>query len=49
MHRRRRPAATLDDVVEVLHGIGVILMAISAKLEEVIELLGGNADEEADA
>jgi len=49
MRRPHRSAATLDDIVEVLHGIGVILMAISAKLDEVIELMGGDEDEEADA
>jgi hypothetical protein len=31
--RKRRTSATLDHVVELLHGIGVILMEIDAKLE----------------
>jgi hypothetical protein len=50
--RRRRPrptASTLDDVVELLAGIGQTLMAISAKLDAIAQLLGGDEDEEADA
>jgi hypothetical protein len=50
--RRRpspRPASTLDDIVEVLTGIGRTLMAISAKLDAIAHLLGGDDDEEADA
>lgn len=49
VRRPRRPTATIDDIVELLHGIGAILMAISAKLAEVVELMGGDDDEEADA
>jgi hypothetical protein len=36
---RRRQRATLDDVVELLTGIGRALMGISAKLDDIIELL----------
>lgn len=43
---RRRPTATLDDVVEVLHGIGIILMEISAKLDNIATLIGEDDDEE---
>jgi chaperonin GroEL (HSP60 family) len=50
MRRRRpRPTATLDDVVEVLTGIGRTLMSISARLDDIAELLEGEDDEEADA
>jgi hypothetical protein len=50
MRRRRiEPAATLDDVVELLIGIGVALMGISANLRHIAELLGGDEDEETDA
>ncbi len=44
MLRYRRPGATLDDVVEVLHGIGVILMEISAKLEDIARQIRGDDD-----
>lgn len=47
MHWTRQSRATLDDV-ELLHGIGAILMQISAKLEEIIELIGGDEDDEAE-
>jgi hypothetical protein len=33
--RRRRERATLDDVVELLRGIGTILIEIDAKLEDI--------------
>jgi hypothetical protein len=46
---RRRPGATLDDVVELLRGIGTILMKIDAKLDEVIRLLEDDDDGEADS
>jgi len=39
MRWRRRERATLDDVVELLRGIGTILMKIDAKLDEVIRHL----------
>jgi hypothetical protein len=45
---RRRQRATLDDVVELLHVIGAILMAIGAQLEKIIALGGGDEDEKAD-
>jgi hypothetical protein len=41
--RRRRERATLDDVVELLRGIGTILMAIDAKLQTIV---GENGDED---
>jgi hypothetical protein len=50
--RRRwssRPTSTLDDVVELLTGIGRTLMAMSAKLDYISRLLEGQDDEEADA
>jgi hypothetical protein len=39
MLRRRQQRATLEDVVELLEGLGRILMGISARLDEIIELL----------
>jgi hypothetical protein len=47
--RSRRPGSTLDDVVEILTGIGQTLMAISAKLDDIADLLEGDDDEGADA
>ena len=49
MWRRREPPGQLEDIVELLHGIGTILMVISARLDAIIELLGWDEDEEADA
>ena len=49
MPRKRQSGATLDDVVELLHGIGVILMEISARIEDIIQLIGEDEDEEADS
>jgi len=46
---RRQSGATLDDVVELLEGIGTILMEISAKLEVIIRHVRGDEDEEADS
>jgi hypothetical protein len=46
---RRRGRATLDDVVELLHGIGVILMRIDAKLEIIVSDIGEDWDEEAES
>jgi hypothetical protein len=43
----RRGRATLDDVVELLRGIGTILMEIDAKLERILPQNGGDEDEEA--
>lgn len=45
----RRQRATLDDVVELLQGIGIILMDIDAKLEAIIRHVRGDEDEEADS
>jgi len=45
----RRERATLDDVVELLRGIGTMLMKIDAKLEEVIRYLDGEDDAEAES
>ena len=47
MLRRRQASATLDDVVELLRGIGTILMEIDAKLERVLRQNGDDEDEEA--
>jgi hypothetical protein len=47
--RGEEPAATLDDVVEVLTGLGVVVMDISARLGYIAQLLGGDKDEETDA
>ncbi len=49
LRRRSKPHSTLDDVVEVLEGIGLELMGISARLDDVIGILEGEDDEEADA
>jgi hypothetical protein len=45
---RRRDRATLEDVVELLRGIGTMLMKIDAKLEAVVQYLEGEDGEEAD-
>ena len=45
----RQPAADLGDVVELLEGIGVTLMVIGARLDEIVNLLKGDDDEEADS
>jgi hypothetical protein len=42
----RRERATLDDVVELLRGIGTILMAIDAKLARIVQENGEDEDEE---
>ena len=42
----RRERATLEDVVELLRGIGTILMEIDAKLEEILQHLEGDDDEQ---
>jgi hypothetical protein len=38
---KRRRRATLDDVVELLHGIGVMMQKVDARLEDIVELLEG--------
>jgi hypothetical protein len=45
---RRRDQARLDDVIEYLRGIATILMKIDAKIAELIEILDGETDEEAE-
>ena len=42
---RRREGATLDDVVELLRGIGTILMEIDAKLARLLGSSGEEDDE----
>jgi len=49
MHLRRRERATLDDVVELLRGIGTTLMKIDSKLEELISYIDGEDDGEAES
>jgi len=46
MLRRRRERATLDDVVELLRGIGTILMEIDSKLQRLVRTIEGDDDEE---
>ena len=46
LRRRRRPRATLDDVVEYLRGIATILMEIDAKLDRITRRNEGDEDEE---
>ena len=43
------PGRQLEEILEVLHGIGATLMVISAKLDDVIVLLGGEDDERPNA
>jgi hypothetical protein len=47
VRRRRGSATTLDDVVELLRGIGTILMEIDVKLERLLKRIGDDEDEEA--
>jgi hypothetical protein len=49
MFRKRRvaTAATLDDVVELLRGIGTILMEIDAKLQTIARTNGEDENGEA--
>jgi hypothetical protein len=46
LRRARRPSATLDDVVEVLSGIGQVVMGISVRLEQIIAILQENEEED---
>ncbi|HEY8626844.1 MAG TPA: hypothetical protein VIL56_00920 [Gaiellaceae bacterium] len=39
----------LDAILDLLLGLGTMLMAIDHKLEQVVYLLGGGEDEEADS
>ncbi|HET7744191.1 MAG TPA: hypothetical protein VFK76_05560 [Gaiellaceae bacterium] len=45
MFRRRLERATIDDVVELLRGIGTILMEIDEKLARILAAKGGEDDE----
>jgi hypothetical protein len=47
--RSRKTEADLDDVLELLRGIGRTLMVISANVETIVRLLEGDDDGEADA
>jgi hypothetical protein len=42
---RRRKQRQLDEILEVLRGIGMMLMDISARLETVVDLIKGSYDE----
>ena len=46
LRRRRRPRATLDDVVEYLRGMATVLMEIDAKLDRITRRNEGDEDEE---
>lgn len=39
MWQKRRRRATLDDVVELLDGLGTMLQVIDGRLEEIVSLL----------
>jgi hypothetical protein len=43
--RRRGKQRQLDEIVELLHGIGMMLMDISARLETVVDLMKEPGDE----
>jgi hypothetical protein len=43
--RRRRKRQQLDEILEVLHGIGMMLMDISARVETVVDVMKGGGDE----
>jgi hypothetical protein len=47
--RRTERGSTLDDVVEVLEGIGATLMVVSAKLDDIIRVLEEENHGETDA
>lgn len=40
-----RKRGQLDEILEVLHGIGMMLMDISARLETVVDLMKGGDGE----
>jgi hypothetical protein len=46
--RKPRPESTLDDVVEVLQGLGQMLMSIGETLEGIAAILRDEDDGEAD-
>jgi hypothetical protein len=41
-----QPEEPAKEIVELLHGLGAILMAIDSRVEEIVELLGGDDGEE---
>jgi hypothetical protein len=43
---RPKPESSLDDVVEVLEGLGQMLQVIDARLLEIIGILRGDDEEE---
>jgi hypothetical protein len=43
--RRRRKQRQLDEILDVLHGIGMMLMDISARLETVVDLMQRGDDD----
>ena len=45
IRRRRHKRRQLDEILEVLHGIGMMLMDISARLENAVDLMKGGDDE----
>ena len=45
MLRRRAKRRQLEEILEVLHGVGMMLMDISARLETVVDLMKGGDDE----
>lgn len=49
MRRTGDEPGELHDLVEIVQGIAQLLMGIDAKLNDIIVLLGGDEDEEADA
>jgi hypothetical protein len=49
MWRRRLHAEELGEIVGLLHGLGAMLMRISATLDEIASLLRDEDDDEADA
>jgi hypothetical protein len=50
IRRRRDKRRQLEEVLEVLHGVGMMLMDISARLETMVDLMkGGDNDGEPDA
>ena len=44
----RRGSADLGELLAALQGIGLLLMSIDARLENVVSLLGGEDEEETD-
>ncbi|MGH3138082.1 MAG: hypothetical protein ACRDPV_16490 [Gaiellaceae bacterium] len=44
IRRRRGKQRQVEEVLEVLHGIGMMLTDISARLETVVDLMKGGDD-----